>query len=284
MFPDDTDGSEKSAVTKDGQNVVGDDASAAPFCFQHRLIELHNKPDELVCKYEQAAHSYGSAKVPLLEHNGRYIVESTNVVEYIYQNVPRQCNHNNPNRYESNDQRATHPCNEDRRQFLRAWDNVVDAYYNILTCCSEKDVEQSAVPSFQQTLSELEDLLPPAEVDSKQNRWACEEEEFGIVECIAAPWVQRFLVTLPYYRNIHLQDVNDMQSSKISSDGEQGQVENSITVAVPPNTAQWMKTVAQHPTVVATECPHDEMLAAAERYYVSWYSPDSAAAVNAKAF
>ena len=75
----------------------------------------------------------------------------------------------------------------------------------------------------------------------------------SVTECIAAPWVQRFFVTLPCYRNIYFHDIL-----------KKNQFER---------TASWMKAVRARSSIIESKCCEDEMLAAAKRYYVSYITP-----------
>lgn len=204
--------------------------------FQHKLIDLSNKPDELVQKYSQAQGSYGAAKVPLLEHNDKFVVESDVVARYVAQHV------------EGKNEVDLLPYKQADRidAFLRIWDPVVDTYYGVLTSSNQKQVK-TALKRFKLSLDMLEEDLQQGSAD---DTFVC--PNFSVAECIAAPWVQRFFVTLPYYRNI---DFDEMVHTSY------------------PRVARWMDAVRIKPSVVASRCPDEEMLAAAERYYVSFVSP-----------
>jgi hypothetical protein len=68
----------------------------------------------------------------------------------------------------------------------------------------------------------------------------------SVTECIAAPWVQRFFVTLPCYRNIYFHDIL-----------KKNQFER---------TASWMKAVrARLVFYHRKQVLQDEILAAAKR-------------------
>lgn len=204
--------------------------------FQHKLIDLSNKPDELVQKHNQAQGSYGAAKVPLLEHNANLVVESDVVARYVAQHLEGQ-NEIDLLPYKQADRIDA---------FLRVWDPVVDTYYGVLTSSNQKQVNV-ALKRFKLSLHVLEEDLKQGSAD---DTFVC--PDFSLAECIAAPWVQRFFVTLPYYRNI---DFDEMVHASY------------------PRVARWMDAVRVKPSVVASQCPEEEMLAAAERYYVSFVSP-----------
>ena len=75
-------------------------------------------------------------------------------------------------------------------RFLDLWHPVVDKYYSILTAGSEMSVNK-AMDQFVGDLALLNSLLKESEGPFLLG------ESFSVAECIAAPWVQRFFVTLP---------------------------------------------------------------------------------------
>lgn len=197
--------------------------------FEHRIIDLSDKPQEFLDKY--ALVSRGTAQVPLLEYENDLVVESEDVTKYIANNMPGE------------------PLSFDAvavERFLDTWHVAVDEYYSILSAGNEKSVERS-FGRFVDLLATLDSLLQdesgPFLVGSS----------FSVAECIAAPWVQRFFVTLPNFRDIDF-----------------GRVlyENGFD-----RTASWMEAVRERPSVIESKCPDDEMLAAARRYYVSYATP-----------
>ena len=72
---------------------------------------------------------------------------------------------------------------------------------------------------------------------------------------MAAPWVQRMLLMLPYWRNLDILAACDAQGLQ--------------------RTAAWIRAVAARPSVVETCCDEAEMVAASRRYYVDYASPGS---------
>jgi len=217
--------------------------------FEHKLIDLGNKPSEFVNKYAAAPGSYGTAKVPLLEYNGdgvseQLVVESDVVTRFVAQHV------------EGSDKKKDIdllPYDQQGRidSFLGVWESVVSTYYAVLTSSSQKQVTQS-LKRFQGALDKLEDTLNDKDDDTP---FVC--AKFSVAECVAAPWVQRFFVTLPYYRNIDFED--DILNDRY------------------PTVQRWMEAVRTQPSVMASMCPEDEMKAAAERYYVSFVTPGAPA-------
>mmetsp|Transcript_28136 Transcript_28136/g.39580 ORF Transcript_28136/g.39580 Transcript_28136/m.39580 type:complete len:151 (-) Transcript_28136:191-643(-) len=130
-------------------------------------------------------------------------------------------------------------------RFLQYWDTVVDAYYTYL-CASNESSAKLGKQEFSESLVKLEEYLVG---DGDY----CLGNTFSIAECIAAPWVQRFFVTLPYFRGADFgSDVLPEQCKEV---------------------AKWMDAVRKRPSVIASACPDDEMLAAARKYYVSFVSP-----------
>jgi glutathione S-transferase len=77
-------------------------------------------------------------------------------------------------------------------------------------------------------------------------------ENFSYAECIAAPWIQRCYVTLPYFRGIDFEDDILSRFDFMST---------------------WMRAVCDRPSCVTSRCPESEMIAACKRYYVSFVSP-----------
>jgi glutathione S-transferase len=129
-------------------------------------------------------------------------------------------------------------------RFLSLWETVVDDYYDLLRATSSKHALRYE-KAFVQSLQSVEDQFD-------NNGDFVLEDRFSLAECISAPWVQRFFETLPYFRGI---------------DFEEG------TLKTLPRTARWMKAVCERPSVKASKCPRGEMLNAAKRYYVSYWSP-----------
>ena len=76
-------------------------------------------------------------------------------------------------------------------------------------------------------------------------------DDVSLAECIAAPWIQRWHVTLPKFRKTNLYD------DLLGPSGLR-------------RVAAWTRAVAQRPSAIATAAPEAEMIAAAERYYVSF--------------
>jgi glutathione S-transferase len=196
-----------------------------------------------VKKYGQAVGNVGAwAKVPLLENSDDYIVESEAVTEYVIRNVEGPGRVDDDRMYPLNDPTACQCVDS----FLRKWYPVVDKYYGVLCATSEKEV-RSKQQKFVTSLFELEKEL------------CCQGDfilgdTFSLGECIAAPWVQRFFVTLPYFRAI------DFETDVLKENGLD-------------RTCAWMRAVRERPSVLRSKCPEDEILAAAVRYYVSYVSP-----------
>ena len=81
---------------------------------------------------------------------------------------------------------------------------------------------------------------------------------FSFAECVAAPWVQRFFVTLPYFRGIDFE----------------GDILRAFD-ALPG----WMRAVRDRASCRESICPEGEMIDAAKRYYVSYLSPGATGVV-----
>ena len=76
-----------------------------------------------------------------------------------------------------------------------------------------------------------------------------------MAEAVAAPWVQRMLCMLPYWRNMDILTMCERQGLL--------------------RTAAWFRAVAARPSVVETSCGEAEMARASKLYYVDFASPGS---------
>ena len=206
--------------------------------FQHNIIDLSEKPAEFVEKYRRASGGYGSGLVPLLEHNDHIVIESEVIAKYIAQNI-NGIDGKGDDLYPSNEKDM-----EQIQSFMARWQHVTDSYYDLLRATSQKEVDKHEV-SFIQSLQTVDELLQKTTGDFVLGN------NFSYAECIAAPWIQRFYVTLPYFRGIDLE--NDILSrfDRLSS---------------------WMTAVCRRPSCVASICPEREMIAACKRYYVTYLS------------
>jgi len=206
--------------------------------FDHKIIDLKDKPSEFVAKYREASGGYGSGLVPLLEHENNLVIESDVVTKYIAKNIDGVTGKGD----------FLYPENEEDKKhvelFLCKWQDLVDTYYELLTASSQKEVDEIE-PSFKENFGAIEDLL------QKRPGHFLLGEKFSYAECITAPWIQRFYVTLPYFRGIDLdKDVLKRFHSLPT----------------------WAKAVCNRPSCIASKCPETEMIAACKRYYVSFVS------------
>lgn len=206
--------------------------------FEHRIIDLSDKPDDFVETYRMAAENpVASGMVPLLEHGDHLVVESDVVAKYIAQYVGKDD--------------AMYPASTNLKacesidNFLSTWYPVVDKYYDVL-CAGSVESAAKRETIFAQSLSSLESQL-----SDKRNGDFLLGGTFSLGECICAPWVQRFFVTLPYFRGMDF---------------------NKVLLPY-PKLAKWMSAVSAQPSVVASKCDEQEMKNAALRYYVSFTSP-----------
>jgi len=232
--------------------------------FEHNIIDLSSKPQELVDKYAEAVGKSGrwvSAKVPLLEHGNRLVIESEDVAKYVAQNVHAYAPVGDRGSLLSGTDDDMYPVNDpDTTQridrFLDEWHSVVNKYYDYLSASSES-IAKSKREAFCESLKALEKVMsisgpsPEGQQPPPQGEF-CIGETFSIAECIAAPWVQRFFVTLPYFRGVDF--------------GEQVLPADCVKVS------RWMDAVRHRPSVIASACPEEEILAAARKYYVSYVS------------
>lgn len=193
-------------------------------------------------KYAAASgRDYGAGLVPLLEHDGNLVIESDVVAKYVSQHI-EGVNGRGDDMYPTNNAADEALV----LSFVDSWSHVTDTYYSVLTATSEKEVKKRKT-SFIQSLDIINNLLTerdrgPFMLGSK----------FSYAECISAPWVQRFYVTLPYFRGIDFEE----------------DILNRFDLL-----PLWMGAVCDRPSCVSSKCPEGEMIAACKRYYVSFLSP-----------
>ena len=173
----------------------------------------------------------GTALVPLLEHGGQYVIESSVVARYIAQHV------GGPELYP-----RTAEDLERIERFLSIWADVETTYYDLLRASSDAQAEERRA-LFVDRLAAVDELLDRAPF--------LLGDDFSFAECIAGPWVQRFFVTLPYFRGIDFDDVLRAFDSL----------------------AAWTRAVRDRASCRESICPEGEMINAAKRYYVSYLSP-----------
>jgi hypothetical protein len=233
--------------------------------YEHKRIDLSNKPREFCHKYAKAWNANGLPKVPLLEHGDVLVTESIEVTQYIGQNIAAGTTKDGLVVVLS-------PMEDDAKlqliqDFLNVWEHkVTPAYYTCLTAPSEP-LARAATQAF---LAVLQTELTPLLISSRSIRSSSsynikDDSEgcffllgstFSVAECVAAPWIQRFYIVLSHFRGIDFRDILDQCD---------------------PVLGQWMEAVRSRPSVQTTACPTEEMLAAALRYYVTYVSAGSPA-------
>lgn len=233
---------------------------------------MNNKPSNFVAKYKEASGGYGSGLVPLLEHGDQLVIESDVVAKYVATNIRKiQNNEDGKGKEEGGEgggeKDFLYPQEEDIEacdiidQFLSQWYPVTDRYYDVL-CAGDLQQTKECQQDFIGALCTLENILKD-EKNNRSNSIHKNEDyddnnghfllgkHFSLAECISAPWVQRFYVTLPYFRNLDFNnEIQDMH-----------------------HLSKWMKAVCDRPSVIASKCPEEEMIAAAKKYYVSYITP-----------
>jgi glutathione S-transferase len=169
----------------------------------------------------------------LLEHGDALITESEEVTKYVAEHVATS-----DDMYPKDHKRID--------RFLNVWNSVTSTYYNYLTASGERSTRTNRI-AFTASLKHLEPILSEHDGDFVLGN------TFSVAECMAAPWIQRFYVTLPYFRGIHIiEDIIPKECEEV---------------------AKWMEVVRKRPSVQVTACADDEMLNAARKYYVSYVSP-----------
>ena len=206
---------------------------------------MNNKPTDFLKKYQLASGSasYGRGLVPLLEHDDNLVIESDVVTKYVAQHIDGM-NGNGNELYPTNNE-------EDEKLidiFLNDWSGVTDTYYNVLKATSHKQVEKPKI-SYIQSLESIEKIL-----QQRSDGDYLLGTNFSYAECIAAPWIQRFYVTLPYFRGINFKE-DILLSNNLHS------------------VMNWMEAICNRPSCMESKCPEEEMIAACKRYYVSFVSP-----------
>lgn len=210
--------------------------------FEHRIIDLTNKPEDFVEKFKLANGGVGSGLVPLLEDHerNRLVIESDVVTEYIAKNVDAEGTAN-LHLYPSSN------LDHDLIQaFKSTWYIATDCYYDILRATSEHEVKRY-LETFLNCIAALDIVL-----DEKKDGPFLLGKHFSYAECICAPWLQRFYVTLPHFRKL------DIEKDILYNH---------------PNVLKWIRAVCSRPSVIRSKCSDEEMINAAKRYYVTYTSP-----------
>ena len=209
--------------------------------FQHELIDLARKPPEFL-ELHASVKPGETAKVPLLELDGRVIVESIDVAKAVASGTPL---------YPPGDA----ACIDD---FVSHWCAVERAYYAVLSASSEHAV-RTATAAFVESLSGVENRLWERRMASDRccdgGAFLC-GEAFTLAECVAAPWVERMSAMLPLWRNIDFAALCEG---------------HGLT-----KVAAWSDAVLERPSVQTTSAGTEETARAARRYYVEYVSPGAA--------
>lgn len=153
--------------------------------FEHRIIDLSNKPDDFLAKY--ATVSSERAKVPLLEHGDDVIViESDVVTRYVANQVEGRS--------------KTHDLGtQEKTSLADAWGQVQLAVINILKANSEEEVNRGML-EWHEAMQKLDQGVANFEAEGLSPLTS-----FGVTECIVAPWVWRMFVSLRVFRNIDVE-------------------------------------------------------------------------------
>ena len=180
-------------------------------------------------KYEIAWGGRGaSAKVPLLEYGDTLVVESSDVAKFTAQNIG-----NNTDMYPFEDA-------EFIDQFIDAFDLTIQDYYSFLTAMSDTEVEAAKDP-LRESLNTLEEFF------SSDDGPFVLGDKFSVAESFAAPWVHRFSIVLPHFRNT---TVNEIVSS--------------------PKVQRWLDTVLERQSVQDTNGPTNYVLSSTQGYFVRY--------------
>lgn len=202
--------------------------------FEHKIVDLKNKPAVFLEKYAAAVHGDTSirAKVPLLEYGDTLVVESLDVIKFIGKTIGED-----DTMYPVTDSDALNQVD----RFISAFDDVMQSYYQCLAAQSEPDANAG-----QRTLCESLYNL-----ESRIKGPFCLGEMFSVAECYAAPWVHRISVTMPYFRGVPM-------NALIRPDSK---------------VAAWMDAVLCRPSVKATSGPEGDLLQSTKNYFVKYVTP-----------
>ena len=198
--------------------------------FNHEIISLKNKPAEFL-------QLSPTGKVPLLQRDdGSVVTESIDVSRCVAT--------------EFSDGVLLPPGDAAAIDaFVRHWTNRCEpAYYNVLKADSEFQAS-AALSGLLETLSQVNEQLQVTRDAFLLG------SQFSHAECVAAPWVQRMLLMLPYWRNMDILDECEQRGLSC--------------------TARWLRAVAARPSVIETACEEAEMVRASKLYYVDYASPGS---------
>lgn len=222
--------------------------------FQHNLIDLGNKPQDFVAKYREASGGYGSGLVPLLEHDGNLVIESDVVAKYVALNIDGIDGKGDDLYPSEKSDGGNYKDDAERIElFLESWQKVTDSYYDLLRATSAGEAEKLQ-KSFLACLSPVEDLLREQKGGGPESGPFILGNKFSHAECIAAPWIQRMYITLPYFRGIDFKkDILSLSRWECMD--------------------RWMSAVCERPSCVASRCPDGDMIEACKKYYVSYVSP-----------
>ena len=219
--------------------------------FEHKIIDLSDKPQEFLDKYARVSPDKDArAKVPLLEHGDRYVIESADVVKYIAQNIAGKT---------ITDDRMYPLHDKTKRQqmdrFLEIWDKVVEQYVSFLRAENEPQV-QEAKPQLVAALEALDEEL--AKFDdvgvNTSSLFLSGDIVFSAAECIAAPWILRLYAMIPYFRGVQVQDLIPAHCQKVGP---------------------WMEAIKNRQSVIESSPALESLIAASKRYFVTYITPGS---------
>ena len=206
--------------------------------FEHKIIDLKQKPADFL-------RLSPTGLVPLLElDDGTVVSESVVVARHIAVTFDQHAQLLPP---------SDQPLVDD---FVKFWSSRVEpAYYEILKASSEAQV-QIAVDAFRRVLVQVDERLrsgwdgePPSDAATP----FLLGERFSLAEAVAAPWVERMLLMLPYWRKIDAVELCEESGCA--------------------RTAAWLRAVATRPSVEETSAGEAEMARAAKLYYVDYATP-----------
>ena len=208
--------------------------------FQHELIDLSRKPAEFL-------ELSPTGLVPLLQlDDGSLVTESVPVARCIATTFDAHVQMLPP---------ADAPAID---SFVSMWTGDVEpAYYSVLRAGSEPKA-RFATACFTEQLAKVEQCLFACRM---RDTGCCEDksaafllgEQFSFGEAVAAPWVERMLLMLPYWRGVDTLKLCEAHGLE--------------------RTSRWMQAVAMRPSVQRSSAGEDEMVRASKLYYVEHASP-----------
>lgn len=181
--------------------------------------------------------------MPLLEYgDSEIVIESEDVIKYIGQNLS-----------DGHELYPIEPAEQSHvEKIIRSFDNVIQGYYKLLSAKDESEA-QAGKEMFCNEIKDLDSLLSSGPCADEGP--FCLGGPFSVAECYAAPWLHRFSLLVPYFR--------DTSMSQLTQTCDRF--------------ASWMDAVLARPSVTSTSGSDAYLIESTKRYFVSYCTPNSPA-------